>query len=109
VTNTSDALNKNVWITGIDYTYQVSDWTITDNMSWEAETIFSYLAGNPGQSAAQGGVNSQVNPFNNSPNWIEVQTDTGYSNRRGSLDAAGLIDIGTSNYNVSGVSSTGIF
>ena len=33
---------KNVWIAGISYTYQVSDWVITDNMTWEAETYLLY-------------------------------------------------------------------
>lgn len=96
---------KNVWISGIDYTYQVSDWVITDSMTWEAENIFSMtLGGNP---AAQGGYN-QIQSFQQgNQNWIEVATDMGLNGRRGSLDAAGLIDIGSSNYGA--VNTTSIF
>jgi hypothetical protein len=94
---------KNVWITGIDYTYQVSDWVITDSMTWEAETIFSTVSGGP--AAVGGQLNLQ--PFGiNNKNWIERQTDSGANGRRGSLDAAGLIDIGSSNYTPS---TTNIF
>src|SRR5512135_1285348 len=55
---------KNVWISGIDYTYQVSDWVITDSMTWEAETIFSFLAGNkPAAGLGQGNLLGQSPPF----------------------------------------------
>lgn len=87
---------KNVWISGIDYTYQVSDWVITDSMTWEAETIFSMTLG--GNAAAQGGYN-QIQSFQQgNTNWVEVAADQGLNGRRGSLDVAGLIDIGTSNF-----------
>lgn len=84
---------KNVWIAGIDYTYQVSDWVITDSLTWEAEHIYSHVNGGP---AAVGGQNNLYKPFGGAtnPNWIESQTDIGAGGRRGSLDAAGLIDIG---------------
>ena len=83
---------KNVWIAGIDYTYQVSDWVITDSMTWEAEAIYSQVNGGP---AAQGGEIS-LTPFGlTNPRWIERQADSGAGGRRGSLDAAGLIDIGS--------------
>jgi len=96
---------KNVWIAGIDYTYQITDWVITDTMTWEAENIFSILGSgnqNPqlgGTPVAQGGeigiapsivLGGQTG---NVP--IEQQTDTGSNGRRGSLDAAGLLDLGT--------------
>jgi len=77
---------KNVWISGIDYTYQVSDWVITDTMTWEAETIFSVLNG--GSSNGTVSINSGDGIVN-----IEQLVDTGSGGRRGSLDAAGLIDI----------------
>lgn len=93
---------KNVWIEGIDYTYQTSDWVITDKMTWQAERIFSVLNGgsNPfgggGVPVAQGGEigvqflgDAQHNFLN-----IEREADTGSLGRGGSLDAAGLIDIG---------------
>jgi hypothetical protein len=97
---------KNVWISGIDYTYQVNDWVITDTMSWEAEQIFSILNGgsNPKESGsaasavAVGGErgithSTFVMGDNGSITNIEQVTDTG--GRRGSLDAAGLIDLGS--------------
>ena len=94
---------KNVWISGIDYTYQVSDWVITDSMTWEAESIFSFLAGNkPAAGLGQGNLLGAQPPFGldtqatvGGGSWIESQVDTGTNGRRGSLDAAGLIDIGT--------------
>jgi len=85
---------KNVWISGIDYTYQVSDWVITDTMTWEAETIFSILNNGSSTPVAQGG--ELGIPFSNIP--IERQTDTGTNGRRGSLDAPGLIDLGSAAY-----------
>jgi len=102
---------KNVWISGLDYSYEVSDWIITDNMTWEAETIFSVLNG--GSSSIPGGVPAAVGGergikhMGSGPNGtvsitsgdgitnIEQLVDTGSSGRRGSLDAAGLIDIGS--------------
>lgn len=88
---------KNVWIKEISYEYQSQDWIITDTMSWHAETIYSFLSAS-GSSAAVGG-QLGLQPFGiNNQNWIERQTDRGANGRRGSLDAAGLIDIGTSNY-----------
>lgn len=87
---------KNVWINSIDYTYQVSDWVISDTMNWEAETIFSVLNGGSGLSG--GGANVATGgeiglPFSNIA--IERATDTGTNGRRGSMDASGLIDLGS--------------
>lgn len=98
---------KNVWITGIDYEYQVGDWVIVDNMQWVAETIFSVLNGNGNAPVAVGGERG-IQHMGAGPNGIlniisgdgitniEQLTDTGSNGRRGSLDAAGLIDIGDS-------------
>ncbi len=95
---------KNVWISGIDYTYQVSDWVITDTMTWEAETIFSVLNNGSATPVAVGGERG-ITHMGAGPNGtvnissgdgivnIEQLVDTGASGRRGSLDAAGLIDI----------------
>lgn len=104
---------KNVWIRTINTTYNASDWIISDSMDWEAETIFSVLNG--GSSPIAGGVPVAVGGErgiqhmgagkngvltilgeNASLNNIEQLTDTGTNGRRGSLDAAGLIDIGDS-------------
>lgn len=102
---------KNVWISGISYTYQTSDWVITDTMEWEAENIFSVLNG--GSSPIPGGVpvavggERGIKHMGAGPNGIvsinsgdgivniEQLVDTGSGGRRGSLDAAGLIDIGS--------------
>lgn len=98
---------KNVWISGIDLTYQVSDWVITETMTWEAETIFSILNNGNGQPVAVGGERG-ITHMGSGPNGtvniisgdgvvnIEQLVDSGGSARRGSLDAAGLIDIGDS-------------
>lgn len=96
---------KNVWIKGINYTYSASDWVITDKMDWEAETIYSFMSGN--QPVAVGGERG-VKHMGAGPNGtvniisgdgivnIEQLADTGAQGRRGALDAAGLIDIGSS-------------
>ena len=89
---------KNVWIAGISYTYQVSDWVITDNMTWEAETIYSILNNGSNTPVAQGGELGLA--FSNIP--IERATDTGLNGRRGSLDAPGLIDLGSAAYSPPG-------
>ncbi len=100
---------KNVWISGLDYTYQTSDWVITDTMTWEAENIYSILNGGSAQPVAVGGERgiahmggnqngtvSIVSGDNGNIVNIEQLVDTGANGRRGSLDAAGLIDIGSS-------------
>lgn len=97
---------KNVWISGLDYTYQISDWVITDSMTWEAEAIFSVLNNGNSQPVAVGGERG-IPHMGSGPNGtvnivsgdgitnIEQLVDTGSNGRRGSLDAAGLIDIGS--------------
>ncbi len=92
VANQVSTVIKNVWITGIDYEYNADNWIITDNMSWEAETIYSVLTSGTGVPIAQGG--ERGIPYMNLS--IERLTDSGANGRRGSLDAAGLIDIGSS-------------
>ena len=97
---------KNVWIAGIDYTYDVSDWIISDNMTWEAETIWSVLnsgsANAGGTPVAMGGeigmtrMGVGAGGIVTAASLIEQAVDTGSNGRRGSLDAAGLIDIGSS-------------
>ena len=100
---------KNVWINSIEVTYQASDWVISDSMGWQAETIYSRMAGDlpvarGGERGIQhfgsgypGGTGGELlmGTDNSYPN-IEQLTDIGKSFRRGSLDAAGLIDIGDS-------------
>jgi hypothetical protein len=97
---------KNVWISGLDYTYQISDWVITDTMTWEAETIFSVLNGGSAQPVATGGERGVQHMGGNANSIVSITSgngivnieqlvDTGAGGRRGSLDAAGLIDIGS--------------
>jgi hypothetical protein len=76
---------KNVWITGIDYTYAADNWIITDNMSWMAEDISSSIQGG---LAATGGSRGLI--LQTDTDGIEAQTDVG--KRRGALDAPGLIN-----------------
>jgi len=105
VANQISTVIKNVWIKELSYSYTVSDWLISETMSWDAERIFSVLnGGNPaavgGERGIQhigGGVNGVLNIISgdNITN-IEQISDTGSNGRGGSLDAAGLIDIGLS-------------
>jgi len=83
---------KNVWIKSISYGYNADNWIITDKMDWEAETIYSVLTSGSGVPVAQGG--ERGIPYMSLD--IERKTDTGFNGRRGSLDASGLIDIGSS-------------
>lgn len=80
---------KNVWIEKIDYNYTTTDWVIAETMGWKAETIFSFLNQGSSVNVAQGGEISL--PFSNIQ--IERDTDVGKGSRRGSMDAAGLIDL----------------
>lgn len=101
---------KNVWIGSISTTYSATDWIISDTMSYEAETIFSIrknaapqvaVGGERGIKHFGGGPNGEgtilMGTNGNLPN-IEQLTDTGRNGRRGSVDAAGLIDIGDSGF-----------
>jgi hypothetical protein len=81
---------KNVWIGELSYTYQVSDWVITDSMNWEAEDIFSILNNGSNVPVSVGGELGIKHA--NIP--VEALADTGA--RRGSLDGAGLIDLASS-------------
>jgi len=48
---------KNVWLTSLQYAYSQGEWIITDNVQWEAETIYSTLVGT-GNSAATGSLSN---------------------------------------------------
>jgi hypothetical protein len=76
---------KNVWIKNIRYSYSATEWVIADSMSWEAETIYSYMDNE--QNVAQGGATG-ISYYNNE---FERQADRG--DRRGALDAPGLINL----------------
>lgn len=78
---------KNVWFESLQYTFDANNWIITDTANWKAEQIFSFRNG--GSTAATGGERLIVPTFQDT---IMVAADTGQ--RRGSLDASGLIDLG---------------
>ena len=78
---------KNVWINSIDQSYSTSDWTINENMGFEAEHIYSFISGT-GKNVVTGVSNGQE-PLN-SLNLYEQQADVGLY--RGALDAAGVLN-----------------
>jgi hypothetical protein len=82
---------KNVWIKNISYSYNSDEWVISEKMDWEAERIYSILTSGSGVPVAQGGERGiKYNNVN-----IERIADTGYMGQGGSLDASGLIDLGS--------------
>ncbi len=76
---------KNCWIQRINYTYSATDFVISDEMTVQAEAIYSVLnSNNVAGPAANGRQNNiTINPF-------EADADRG--DFRGALDAAGLLD-----------------
>lgn len=85
---------KNVWITGINYTYSADNWIVIDDMNWMAEDISSSLGGDGVRVAATGGARGLI--LQTDTAGIEAQTDRGQ--RRGALDAADLINAAFSNF-----------
>jgi hypothetical protein len=77
---------KSVWISKINYTYSASDFIIVEDMSWEAERIYSTIGSGNAVTTVAGGRNL-ILP--GTPNEFERQTDRG--GRIGSLDASGLL------------------
>jgi hypothetical protein len=86
---------KNVWINSLTTTYSASDWIISDNMGWAAESISSING--KGDPAAQGGTRgvAHTNITLGTEKNIEQLVDSGA--RGGGLDAAGLIDLDSTN------------
>jgi hypothetical protein len=82
--NTVITTIQNVWISQIGYSYKADNYTIVDDMSWEAETIFSTLTS--GASAASSGPRG----FSLQQNSVESLTDQGAY--RGALTAPGVIN-----------------
>ena len=78
---------KNVWIRNLGVTYTVSDFVISETMSWVAEHIYSYLG--QGQNVVPAANARQIPIIDNDT--FERATDIGQ--RRGALDAAGLINV----------------
>jgi hypothetical protein len=77
---------KNVWISNLSTTYQAENFVISEDMSWEAETIYSYLG--QGNNVVPATNARQINVID--VDSFERAADIGLS--RGALDAAGLIN-----------------
>ncbi len=75
---------KNVWINSISYAYNKDGWIVSDNMSWEAEDIYTYV-GSEFTSSANGGLKNMPLEYD----VYEVAADVG--KRRGSMDAPGIL------------------
>ena len=75
---------KNVWLSEISTNYSATDYVIMDRIQWKAETVMSWLFGGQRNAATGGtrGIPIQIDS-------VERATDLGQ--RRGSLDAPGLI------------------
>lgn len=82
---------KNCWINQISYTYNASDWVISESMNCNAETIYSHLTGNAAGNPV--GTLTSVRGVIPYSNVYEQAADSGA--RRGALDASGLIDLGS--------------
>lgn len=78
---------KNVWIGNLSVKYSSSDFVITEDMSWEAEHIYSYVGQN--KNVVPSPEARQIPVIDNDA--FERQADIG--GRRGALDAAGLIKV----------------
>jgi hypothetical protein len=78
---------KNVWIKSIKVGYTADNYVISEDMSWEAEHIYSYLG--QGQSAVPAPEARELQIIDNDA--FERAADMG--KRRGALDAAGLIKV----------------
>lgn len=78
---------KNVWISKIGVTYSSDDFVIVEDLNWKAEHIYSYLG--QGQSVTPSPNARQIPIIDNDA--FERQADIGQ--RRGALDAAGLINV----------------
>jgi len=79
---------KNVWISKIGVNYSSDDFVIVEDMGWKAERIFSYL-GQGNSSVPSAAAARQIPIIDDDP--FERQADIG--ERRGALDAAGLINV----------------
>lgn len=80
---------NNVWISDIHYSYQTNDWVIVDEMSFQAETIYSTLGGGS-TPASQGGTRNIPLAILSPASDVERAADIG--TLRGSLDQPGLLN-----------------
>lgn len=76
---------KNVWIEEISYGYNVSDWIISERMSFQAEAIYSIQNNN---NLVTGVANGQEGSL--ILNQFEQEADRGVY--RGAMDAAGVLN-----------------
>ena len=79
---------KNVWIKSIGYSYGADNYLITEDMSWEAEDISSYLKGGTASAARLGF--GRLKELYTDTAGVERDTDRGL--RRGALDVPGLVN-----------------
>lgn len=79
---------KNVWISKLAVTFRSDDFVIVSDMDWEAETIFTTLGSGSGNAVPSLAGGRSIVPENIDS--IEQATDVGQ--RRGALDAAGLLN-----------------
>lgn len=82
--NTLITVVKNVWLQNINVSYKATDFVISEDMDWVAETIYSHLGAN---NAVPGVAGTRDITFNANP--FERSADKG--DRRGALDAGGLL------------------
>ena len=78
---------KNVWINSLSLAYTAQDFTISEQMGWVAEHIYSYTG--QGNNVVPASNARQIPIIDNDS--FERMTDIG--KRRGALDAAGLINV----------------
>lgn len=77
---------ENVWIERITYKYSCDDFVIADDMNWRAEDIYSVLNN---AAVVSGNKNAVGQPII----FDSVESETDIGKYRGSLDAAGLLQI----------------
>jgi hypothetical protein len=72
----------NCWFESIKYDYGSDNWLVTDDLSIKFETIYSRIGSNPAVTGGERNIPLRYDPY-------ELAADMG--NRRGSMDAPGLI------------------
>ena len=78
---------RNVWLTKIGYTYQASDFIISEEIGWVAEGICSNRNGGSVVRA----VNNRNIPMSGANTLNPFETDADIGDFRGALDAPGLL------------------
>jgi hypothetical protein len=79
---------RNVWVNSLGYSYNADNFTIAENMNWQAEDIYSTINGKNIADTSIAGARNDVFAAS-TRNRFEMEADRGV--RRGALDAAGLL------------------